>query len=123
MDEGNENLIDGDIRRRAQASSNNVNEGDIHSQSSSGANVGVKDEGLSTNSEYCKQLENWLWKCYWQRTLAISAYFTALNQHYGTSTSSPADATSSSSRSQSQQLRQQPGRGFRINFNVFANQG
>jgi len=30
-------------------------------------------------TEYCKSLENWLWKAYWQRTCATSAYFTALS--------------------------------------------
>lgn len=32
--------------------------------------------------DYCKQLENWLGRAYWQRECAVSAYYTALGMMY-----------------------------------------
>jgi len=32
--------------------------------------------------DYCKQLENWLSRAYWQRECAVSAYYTALGMMY-----------------------------------------
>ncbi|ODM92736.1 Protein FAM8A1 [Orchesella cincta] len=106
MDEIREEPHEGDARQRQTSSKSN----DDPPSSST-----VNEEQLSANAEYCKQLENWLWKSYWQSTIAASAYFTALNQQYGNG--SPAGSVPQ----QPQQQQRQPG-GFRINFSVFANQ-
>ncbi|CAL8144384.1 unnamed protein product [Orchesella dallaii] len=106
MDENRNDSREGDARQRQTSSKSN----DDPPPSSSTAN----EELLSANAEYCKQLESWLWKSYWQSTIAVSAYFTALNQQYGNG--SPAGSVPP-------QSQQQPrAGGFRINFSVFANQ-
>ncbi|XP_035700637.1 protein FAM8A1 isoform X2 [Folsomia candida] len=38
-----------------------------------------KDGKPETMNDYCKKLETWLWQAYHQRSLATSAYFTALS--------------------------------------------
>jgi len=106
MDENRDDSREGGARQRETTSSKSNDDPPLLST--------INEEPSSANSEYCKQLENWLWKSYWQSTIAVSAYFTALNQHYGNT--SPAGSVPP----QSQQQRQ-PG-GFRINFSVFANQ-
>lgn len=110
MDGNNEEPLAGDVRNRPSTSKN---DNSTSTQSSSASDSSRQE--LSKNSEYCKQLESWLWKCYWHRTIAVSAYFTALNQHYGNGSGG-----SHPQQAQTQQVRQVPA--FRINFNVFANQ-
>jgi uncharacterized RDD family membrane protein YckC len=52
---------------------------------SSSADTQVPQEYTGYNGDmraYCKSLENWLWRAYWQREVAVSAYFTALSTVY-----------------------------------------
>lgn len=102
----------------SQSSSTSANS----SPSMSSAGTPPHQEILSPNSEYCKQLENWLWKCYMHRSLAVSAYFTALNQNYGhgQSTGSSTAPTGNAQQAQPGQQRQPPGPGFRANLTAFA---
>lgn len=116
----------GDLTHRRNVASNEktsasdtpTSSASASSSASSSASTPPQTEITSPNSEYCKQLENWLWQCYWHRSLAVSAYFTALNQNYGTTSSTSAGSTATGQ----QPGRQPPAPGFRINFNVFANQ-
>src|SRR4051812_14966985 len=48
--------------------------------SSSSVPPPTQDEKYSGSmSDYCKLLENWMTKVYWQRVTATSAYYTALS--------------------------------------------